>query len=179
MHGGVSVTGQARLRYNEAVRRQHRRGVPSVPLEVRDDLPIYTIGRVVALTGLSARQVRYYEKKQLLRPARTPGNQRLYTRDEVHLLQLVRRLLDEGYTLANIQRLVKGHGRPEGGHLEDYPSPEALRREERASLYPLVNRARLLEILDRLERRDAMGQGGARRTTPGSGSSRDGGSRGG
>jgi MerR family glutamine synthetase transcriptional repressor len=126
-----------------------------MPLEVRDDTPVYTIGRVVELTGLSARQIRYYEKKNLISPARTPGNQRLYSRDEVHLLQLVRRLLDEGYTLTNIQQLLKERGRPEVPRVEDYPSRETLRREERASLYPLVNRARLLEILDRLEQRDA------------------------
>lgn len=126
----------------------------SVPFEVRDDMPVYTIGRVVELTGLSARQVRYYEKKNLMSPARTAGNQRLYSRDQVHLLQLVKRLLEEGYTLTNIQGLVKEYGRHRGTTLEDYPSREAFRREEPASLYPLHNRARLLEILDRLERRD-------------------------
>lgn len=126
-----------------------------MPFDVRDDTPVYTIGRVVDLTGLSARQVRYYERKDLLQPSRTAGNQRLYSRDEVHLLQLVRRLLDEGYTLTNIQKMVKERGHPEGPHLEDYPSPESLHREERSSLYPLVNRARLLEVLDRLEQRDA------------------------
>jgi MerR family glutamine synthetase transcriptional repressor len=125
-----------------------------VPFEVRDDLPVYTIGRVVELTGLSARQVRYYEKKNLVTPARTPGRQRLYSRDQVHLLQLVKRLLEEGYTLTNIQSLVQEYGRQRAFSLEDYPSRESFRREERASLYPLTNRARLLEILDRLERRD-------------------------
>ena len=82
-----------------------------MPFEVRDDLPVYTIGRVVELTGLSARQVRYYEKKALLAPSRTAGNQRLYSRDQVHLLQMVKRLLEEGYTLTNIQSLIKEYGR--------------------------------------------------------------------
>jgi len=125
-----------------------------MPFEVRDDMPVYTIGRVVDLTGLSARQVRYYEKKSLLAPTRTAGKQRLYSRDQVHLLQLVKRLLEEGYTLTNIQSLVKEYGRQRAATLEDYPSHEAFRREEPASLYPLTNRARLLDILDRLERRD-------------------------
>lgn len=136
----------------------------SVPFEVRDDMPVYTIGRVVELTGLSARQVRYYEKKNLISPSRTAGNQRLYSRDQVHLLQLVKRLLEEGYTLTNIQGLVKEYGRHRGPSLEDYPSREAFRREEPASLYPLHNRARLLEILDRLERRDLERQGRLPRT---------------
>jgi MerR family glutamine synthetase transcriptional repressor len=122
------------------------------PFEVRDDLPVYTIGRVVELTGLSARQVRYYETKGLIRPARTQGNQRLYSRDQINLLQLVKRLLDEGYTLTNIQGLVREYSRHRADR--DYPSRESFRREEPVSLYPLVNRARLLDILDRLERRD-------------------------
>lgn len=134
-----------------------------MPFEVRDDLPVYTIGRVVELTGLSARQVRYYEKKALLAPSRTAGNQRLYSRDQVHLLQMVKRLLEEGYTLTNIQSLIKEYGRQRTATMDDYPSREAFRRDDRASLYPLVNRARLLDILDRLERRDAERQDRARR----------------
>ena len=138
-----------------------------MPLELRDDMPVYTIGRVADLTGLTPRQIRYYEKKNLLAPTRTPGNQRLYSRDEVHLLRLVRRLLDEGYTLGNVERLVKDRGRAEEGRMDDYPSPEAMHRDERASLYPLVNRARLLEILDRLDRRDAArGRGHAPGAAP-------------
>ncbi len=125
-----------------------------MPFEVRDDLPVYTIGRVVELTGLSARQVRYYEQKNLVAPSRTEGNQRLYTRDQVQLLQLIKRLLDEGYTLTNIHSLVKDYGRQRNTTLEDYPSRESFRREAPGSLYPLTHRARLLDILDRLERRD-------------------------
>jgi MerR family glutamine synthetase transcriptional repressor len=125
-----------------------------MPFEVRDDMPVYTIGRVVYLTGLSARQVRYYETKNLITPTRTAGKQRLYSRDQVHLLQMVKRLLDEGYTLTNIQSLVRDYGHQRAGSLDDYPSREAFRRDEPASLYPLTNRARLLDILDRLERRD-------------------------
>lgn len=132
-----------------------------MPTDVRDDLPVFTIGRTVELTGLTARQVRYYETKGLVRPARTAGNQRLYTRDQVQLLQLVKRLTDEGYTLTNIQGLVREYAQRRPGARPDYPSRESFRRAEPVSLYPLVNRARLLEILDRLERR-----GGERRRQP-------------
>lgn len=134
---------------------QTRCGGVGVPIEVRDDLPVYTIGRVVELTGLSARQVRYYETKGLLRPSRTAGNQRLYSRDQVNLLQLVKRLMDEGYTLTNIQGLVREYSRQRSGARAAYPSRASFRGEEPVSLYPLVNRARLLEILDRLDRRDS------------------------
>jgi MerR family glutamine synthetase transcriptional repressor len=121
--------------------------------DLRDDLPVFTIGRVAELTGLSPRQLRYYEKKGLVRPARTAGNQRLYSREQVQVLQMIRRLLDEGYTLTNIHGLVRDWSHRQRTR-EDYPSREAFRREDQVSLYPLVNRARLLEILDRLDRRD-------------------------
>jgi MerR family glutamine synthetase transcriptional repressor len=137
-----------------------------MPFEVRDDMPVYTIGRVVYLTGLSARQVRYYETKNLIAPTRTAGNQRLYSRDQVHLLQMVKRLLDEGYTLTNIQTLVREYGRQRTSSLEDYPSREAFRRDEPASLYPLTNRARLLDILDRLDRREQERAPGSKGTPP-------------
>lgn len=130
--------------------------------DVRDDLPLYTIGRVVDLTGLTARQVRYYETKRLVTPARTEGNQRLYSRDQVHMLQLIKRLLDEGYTLGNIQNLLEDYGRQRASSLGDYPSRESFRRERPASLYPLTNRAHLLDILDRLERRDREAEVDAR-----------------
>ncbi len=124
--------------------------------EVRDDLPVYTIGRVTELTGLTARQVRYYENKKLVTPARTEGHQRLYSRDQLVLLQMVKRLLDEGYTLSNIVALVHEYNQQRSPEMDDYPSRESIGRHEKAaSLYPLVNRARLLTILDRLERRDA------------------------
>ena len=125
-----------------------------MPLEMRDDLPVFTIGRVVEMTGLSARQVRYYEQKGLVRPARSTGRQRLYSRDQVQLLQLVKRLTEEGYTLTNIQGLLRDYGRQRAATRASYPSREAFRREDPVSLYPLVNRARLLEILDRIERRE-------------------------
>ena len=137
-----------------------------MPFDVRDDLPVYTIGRVVELTGLTARQVRYYETKRLVAPSRTEGNQRLYSRDQVHMLQLIKRLLEEGYTLGNIHNLLEDYGRQRADSLGDYPSRESFRRERPASLYPLTNRAHLLDILDRLERRDREEQGRAQGGTP-------------
>lgn len=123
-------------------------------IEVRDDLPVYTIGRVTALTGLSARQVRYYETKGLLQPCRTDGNQRLYSRDQIQILQLIKRLMDEGYSLANVQGLVREYMAKRSAPRTGHASRESFGRGQPVSLYPLVNRARLLEILDRLERRD-------------------------
>jgi DNA-binding transcriptional MerR regulator len=121
--------------------------------ELRDDQPTLPIGRVAALTGLTPRQIRYYEQQGLLQAARSAGGQRLYSRDQAQLLLLVKRLRDEGYSLAEVRGLLRQGGR--GAEPARLPATApAFRGEEPVSLYPMINRARLLEILDRLERRD-------------------------
>ncbi len=37
----------------------------------------------MSMTNLTARQIRYYESHELIKPARSKGNQRLYTPQDV------------------------------------------------------------------------------------------------
>lgn len=46
--------------------------------EIRRNMALFPIGIVMKLTDLSARQIRYYEQHNLIVPARTSGNQRLF-----------------------------------------------------------------------------------------------------
>jgi DNA-binding transcriptional MerR regulator len=129
---------------------------------IPDDAAAYPIGRVAALTGLSPRQIRYYEQEGLLTAERSAGRQRLYTHDQVALLQLVKRLRDEGYSLAAVRAMIRtrpaaGAGAGGAGERARRPGTAAFPGQQELSLYPMVNRARLLEILDRLERRDQRG----------------------
>ncbi|QSO53674.1 MerR family transcriptional regulator [Alicyclobacillus curvatus] len=79
-------------------------------LESRKQLPLFSIGIVEKLTGLSARQIRYYEQHELVKPARSAGNQRLFSFVDVERLIQVSALLDEGLNMegvkARIQRLM-------------------------------------------------------------------------
>lgn len=124
--------------------------MPGLP----EDPPAYAIGRVEALTGLSARKIRYYEQQGLLAAQRSAGRQRLYTHEQVELLLLIKRLRAEGYSLKAVRAMIR-QGRPgeRGGEAARAAAP-VFRGEEAVSLYPMINRTRLLEILDRLERRD-------------------------
>lgn len=72
-----------------------------------DRQPIYTIGTVERLTGLSARRIRYYEQLGLLKPARSPARQRLFSRADVALLKRVKELLDQGYRLDGVRALLR------------------------------------------------------------------------
>lgn len=72
--------------------------------DFRKSLAVFPIGTVMQLTGLSARQIRYYEDYQLVTPQRSDTNRRMYSLNEVDRLLEIIDLLDEGMTLKGIQK---------------------------------------------------------------------------
>jgi MerR family transcriptional regulator, glutamine synthetase repressor len=73
-------------------------------LNERRQLPLFPIGTVQKLTGLSARQIRYYEQNELISPVRSEGKQRLFSFVDVERLMLIREWLDEGNNIAGVKR---------------------------------------------------------------------------
>jgi len=67
------------------------------------DIPVYPIGVAQKLTGLSGRQIRYYESEGLLTPHRTKGNQRLYSPSDVDLLLKIKSLLEQGLNIEGVR----------------------------------------------------------------------------
>jgi MerR family glutamine synthetase transcriptional repressor len=57
------------------------------------------------LTELTARQIRYYEEHQLISPARTDGNRRLFSLNDIDKLLEIKDLIDQGVNLAGIKQL--------------------------------------------------------------------------
>ncbi|MDK2926234.1 MAG: MerR family transcriptional regulator, glutamine synthetase repressor [Bacillota bacterium] len=78
--------------------------------DVDQHTPVYPIGVVRQLTGLTDRQIRYYEETGLVIPARTAGHQRLYSPWEVERLKEIRDLLAEGFTIKTIKALFSRRG---------------------------------------------------------------------
>jgi MerR family glutamine synthetase transcriptional repressor len=74
--------------------------------EIRRNLALFPIGIVQKLTELSARQIRYYEAHDLIRPARTDGNQRLFSFNDVERLLEIKRLIDQGLNIAGIKAVL-------------------------------------------------------------------------
>ncbi|HEX8125646.1 MAG TPA: MerR family transcriptional regulator [Allosphingosinicella sp.] len=68
------------------------------------------IAEVVRRTGLSARALRFYEARGLLKPLRTASGRRVYGPAELEEVNRILALKKAGLTLAQIQRL--GGGRP-------------------------------------------------------------------
>ncbi|MFE8699177.1 MerR family transcriptional regulator [Cytobacillus sp. FJAT-54145] len=73
--------------------------------EIRRTMPLFPIGIVMQLTELSARQIRYYEEHQLISPARTDGNRRLFSLNDIDTLLEIKDLIDQGVNMAGIKQL--------------------------------------------------------------------------
>jgi MerR family glutamine synthetase transcriptional repressor len=132
------------------------------------NIPVFSIGVVQELTGLSGRQIRYYEQAGLLSPRRTGGRRRLYTRAEVDVLLEIKDYLRQGMTLEAVKEVMVAKERPrtaappaeaplpEGqlpadlpGELAKLPAAEQLtsRMPRLTSLYPVNNQAGLQQRL--------------------------------
>src|SRR5712691_11268751 len=59
------------------------------------------------MLGMHPQTLRKYERLGLVRPSRTIGSMRLYSRDELERLKVIKRLVDDGgINLAGVQRLL-------------------------------------------------------------------------
>ncbi|KAA0547850.1 MerR family transcriptional regulator [Bacillus sp. BGMRC 2118] len=73
---------------------------------IRRNMPLFPIGTVMSLTELSARQIRYYEEHGLVNPARTEGNRRLFSFNDVSQLLEIKDLIDQGVNMAGIKKIL-------------------------------------------------------------------------
>jgi MerR family transcriptional regulator/heat shock protein HspR len=69
---------------------------------------LYFISMAARELGLHPQTLRKYERLGLVQPSRTIGSVRLYSRDELERLRLIKHLVDElGINLAGVQRLLE------------------------------------------------------------------------
>ncbi len=104
-----------------------------------------SIGEVEQLTGLSSRQIRYYEKVGLIHFQRTPGGQRRFVKHDIETLLRIRQLLDEEGDIEGVKRRMER---------EQQLGQKPLSDQERAkltSLYPVSDRPGLLRALQGIE----------------------------
>jgi MerR family transcriptional regulator, glutamine synthetase repressor len=98
----------------------------------RRSMPLFSIGIVKQLTGLTARQIRYYEQHQLIHPSRTEGNQRLFSFNDVDRLLEVKELIEKGINLAGIKQVFQMKEMPKT--VESEETPELTEKELRRML---------------------------------------------
>jgi len=74
-------------------------------LSIGDDL--FFISMAAELLGMHPQTLRKYERLGLIQPTRTIGSMRVYSRDELERLRLIKHFVDEaGVNLAGVQRLL-------------------------------------------------------------------------
>ena len=78
-----------------------------MPLAFDDDLaPLYTVGQVADMLGVQPAFLRRIDLEDVVRPARSEGGQRRYSRADIALVQRVDGMAGEGMTLAGIRRIL-------------------------------------------------------------------------
>ena len=71
------------------------------------DQEYYFISVAARMLGMHPQTLRKYERLGLVQPTRTIGSMRLYSRDEIERLRIIKRLVeDSGINLAGVQRLL-------------------------------------------------------------------------
>jgi len=107
------------------------------------DQDLYFISMAARLLGMHPQTLRKYERLGLVQPTRTLGSMRLYSREELERLRLIKRLVDDGgINLAGVQRLLS--------IAEVVQRLRPLMREE--ALSARDTRRRLVQELDELSR---------------------------
>lgn len=82
--------------------RVHR----SVPIP-DDATPLFTVSQAAELLGVQPAFLRRLDNEGIVRPARSVGGQRRYSRAEIDHVAAVIGLMDEGLTLAGAQRIIE------------------------------------------------------------------------
>ena len=71
------------------------------------DPDLYFISTAARLLDMHPQTLRKYERLGLVRPTRTIGSMRLYSRGELERLRIIKHLVEEaGINLAGVQRLL-------------------------------------------------------------------------
>jgi MerR family transcriptional regulator/heat shock protein HspR len=80
--------------------------VPPLPID-DENLPLFTVGQVSVMLEVQQAFLRRLDQLDVVRPSRSDGGQRRYTRREITMVQYVVRLADAGMSLAGIRRILE------------------------------------------------------------------------
>ncbi|ADQ15419.1 MerR family transcriptional regulator [Halanaerobium hydrogeniformans] len=112
-------------------------------------------------TGLSSRQIRYYDEQDLIFPERSSGNQRLFSESDIKVLFKIKELLDQGNSIETIRSKITAPEIEEDFFEEDYQTldyGDSLNNYGDVnldSLYPVSNRSALLKKLSLINKSES------------------------
>ncbi|CDQ19656.1 MerR family transcriptional regulator [Halobacillus karajensis] len=108
--------------------------------EIRRSMPLFPMGIVQSLTDLTARQIRYYEQHELINPARSEGNRRMFSFNDVDRLLEIKDLIDQGVNMAGIKKVLK---------LNEQPKTEGYDEEKVQEVHNELSEKELRRMLQR------------------------------
>lgn len=119
--------------------------------EVERDRAVYSISVTSELSGVNPQMLRAYEQRGLLRPFRTDGGTRRYSRADVDRISDITSLLGNGLNLVGVEQVLtlREHNDRLQAEVEDLREAEEPQRAERRRL-----RRENRELRAELARRD-------------------------
>jgi MerR family transcriptional regulator, heat shock protein HspR len=77
------------------------------PLPLDDaNMPLFTVGQVSEMLEVQQAFLRRLDEFHVVRPSRSAGGQRRYTRNEIFVVRYVVQLIDDGLTLPAVRRVL-------------------------------------------------------------------------
>ncbi|HSR83057.1 MAG TPA: MerR family transcriptional regulator [Streptosporangiaceae bacterium] len=99
----------------------------SLPLDDAN-MPLFTVGQVAEMLEIQQAFLRRLDEFRVVRPTRSAGGQRRYTRNEIVVVRYVVELMDAGMTLAAVGRVLQLEARVHELEAERDALREALAR---------------------------------------------------
>lgn len=101
-------------------------------MTVKNEIPpneaLFSLGTATDLSGLTPRQIRYYEKHGLIKPKRNKGNQRIFSLLDIYRLIDIKQRIERGVNIAGIKEIYQSQGEEIGSKWaeEEQPLPSDL-----------------------------------------------------
>jgi DNA-binding transcriptional MerR regulator len=70
-------------------------------------MPLFTVGQVAEMLEVQQAFLRRLDEFHVVKPSRSAGGQRRYTRNEIVVVRYVTELIEDGLTLAAIRRVLQ------------------------------------------------------------------------
>jgi MerR family transcriptional regulator/heat shock protein HspR len=70
-------------------------------------MTLFTVGQVAEMLEVQQAFLRRLDEFHVVRPSRSAGGQRRYTRNEIVIVRYVTELIDDGLTLAAVRRVLQ------------------------------------------------------------------------
>ena len=80
--------------------------MPPLPID-DENLPLFTVGQVSVMLEVQQAFLRRLDQLNVVKPSRSEGKQRRYSRHEITVVQYVVQLADQGVSLAGIRRILQ------------------------------------------------------------------------